>query len=48
MLGFDESFTPKYLKRYVNLKRIIKEAVKEFKEEVSKGIYPSEDYTYHN
>jgi len=47
MLGFDESFAPKYLKRYANLNRIIKEAVTKFKEEVSKGIYPDKEHTYH-
>ena len=47
MLGFDESFAPKYLKRYANLNKIIKEAVAKFEEEVSKGIYPDKEHTYH-
>lgn len=47
MLGFDESFAPKYLKSYVNLNKIIKEGVAKFEEEVSKGIYPDEKHTYH-
>jgi 3-methyl-2-oxobutanoate hydroxymethyltransferase len=47
MLGFDESFAPKYLKRYANLNKIIKEAVARFREEVSKGIYPDKEHTYH-
>lgn len=47
MLGFDESFAPKYLKRYTNLNRIIKEAVARFKEEVSSGVYPNREHTYH-
>ncbi|MFQ6087269.1 MAG: 3-methyl-2-oxobutanoate hydroxymethyltransferase [Candidatus Bathyarchaeia archaeon] len=47
MLGFDESFAPKYLKRYANLNKIIKEALAKFKEEVSRGIYPDKEHTYH-
>lgn len=47
MLGFDKSFSPKYLKRYANLNKIIKEAVAKFGEEVSKGLYPDKEHTYH-
>jgi 3-methyl-2-oxobutanoate hydroxymethyltransferase len=47
MLGFDESFSPKYLKRYANLNKIIKEAVAKFMEEVFKGLYPDKEHTYH-
>ncbi len=47
MLGFDESFAPKYLKRYVSLNKMIKEAVARFKEEVLRGIYPDKEHTYH-
>ncbi|MFQ6073684.1 MAG: 3-methyl-2-oxobutanoate hydroxymethyltransferase [Candidatus Bathyarchaeia archaeon] len=47
MLGFDESFAPKYLKRYANLNKIIKEAVARFKKEVSSGVYPDKEHTYH-
>jgi 3-methyl-2-oxobutanoate hydroxymethyltransferase len=47
MLGFDPGFAPKYLKRYANLNRIIKEAVAKFEEEVMKGIYPDKEHTYH-
>lgn len=47
MLGFDESFAPKYLKRYANLNKIIKEAIAKFKEEVSKSVYPDKEQTYH-
>ena len=47
MLGFDESFTPKYLKRYANLSHAIREAVARFKEEVLDGKYPDKEHTYH-
>jgi len=47
MLGFDESFAPKYLKRYASLSKMIKEAVARFKKEVSSGVYPDKEHTYH-
>jgi 3-methyl-2-oxobutanoate hydroxymethyltransferase len=47
MLGLDESFTPKYLKRYANLSQVIREAVASFKSEVLEGQYPDKDRTYH-
>lgn len=47
MLGLDQSFNPKYLKRYANLNQIIKEAVESFKHEVQTAKYPDEEHTYH-
>lgn len=47
MLGFDESFAPKYLKRFASLNKIIKDAIAQFQEEVSSGVYPDSDHTYH-
>jgi 3-methyl-2-oxobutanoate hydroxymethyltransferase len=47
MLGFDESFRPKYVKMYANLNRTIRDAVAKFKEEVVSGKYPDEEHTYH-
>lgn len=47
MLGLDQSFSPKYLKRFANLNQTIKEAVTAFKHEVQAGKYPDEEHTYH-
>ena len=47
MLGLDENFAPKYLKKYANLNKIIKNAVETFMKEVRSGIYPDEEHTYH-
>lgn len=47
MLGLDQSFSPKYLKRFANLNQTIKEAVTAFKHEVQTGKYPDEEHTYH-
>lgn len=47
MLGFDDGFAPKYLKKYADLNEIIKNAVKRFRKEVRSGVYPDEEHTYH-
>ncbi len=47
MLGLDERFKPKFVKRYANLSKIIREAVMKFKEEVLSGLFPDEEHTYH-
>jgi len=47
MLGFDPSFSPKYLKRYANLYQITKEAVESYLHDVKTGKYPDEEHTYH-
>ena len=47
LLGMDESFKPKYLKRYANLNKVIKEAVNRFREDVLAGRYPDPEHTYH-
>jgi len=47
LLGFDESFKPKYVKKYANLNETIKLAVTHFIKEVSEGEYPDEEHTYH-
>jgi 3-methyl-2-oxobutanoate hydroxymethyltransferase len=47
MLGLDQSFSPKYLKRYANLYQIIKDAVESYLQDVKTGRYPDEEHTYH-
>ena len=47
VLGYDDSFKPKYLKAYANLNKTIKDAVREFVKEVKAGTYPDEEHTYH-
>jgi len=47
MLGMDERFKPKFVKRYANLNKIIHEAVTKFKDEVLAGVYPDDEHTYH-
>ena len=47
MLGLDESFKPKFVKRYAHLNQVVKDAVARFMEDVSAAKYPDEEHTYH-
>ncbi|UCG37479.1 MAG: 3-methyl-2-oxobutanoate hydroxymethyltransferase [Candidatus Bathyarchaeota archaeon] len=47
ILGYDQGFAPKYLKRYANLNKTIKRAIAKFQEEVLSGLYPDNKHTYH-
>ena len=47
LLGMDESFKPKFVKRYAHLERIIRKAVRQFIEDVQNERFPDEKHTYH-
>ena len=47
LLGMDESFKPKYVKRYANLSDVIKKAAMEFKKEVESGQFPDDAHSFH-
>ena len=47
MLGMDERFNPKYVKKYANLSKVIKKAVSDFKEEVENGQFPDDAHSFH-
>ncbi len=44
--GFFDEFRPKFVKRYLEGAKLIKEALKEFRDEVKSGTFPSEEYSY--
>jgi 3-methyl-2-oxobutanoate hydroxymethyltransferase len=46
MLGYFEAFTPKFVKKYVNLAGIIDKALREFGEDVRTGKFPEEKHCY--
>ncbi len=46
MLGLNEGFTPKFLKRYAELGQAVREAVGRFGEEVRGGGYPGPEHTH--
>lgn len=46
LLGLFEKFTPKFVKQYANLKEEILRAIKQYKEEVEKGVFPDEEHSF--
>jgi len=46
MLGFFEDFTPKFVKKYLDGAKAVREAVANYADEVEKRAFPSEEYTY--
>jgi 3-methyl-2-oxobutanoate hydroxymethyltransferase len=46
ILGFDEGFNPKFLKKYANLGKLIREAVTAYDRDVKSGVYPSEEQSF--
>ncbi|WP_428277595.1 3-methyl-2-oxobutanoate hydroxymethyltransferase [Candidatus Palauibacter sp.] len=46
MLGLNEGFSPRFLKRYAELGKATREAVARYAEEVRAGSYPAEEHGY--
>lgn len=46
ILGLFERFTPRFVKKYANLKEEALKAVKAYKEEVEKGLFPLEEHSF--
>jgi 3-methyl-2-oxobutanoate hydroxymethyltransferase len=46
LLGLFEKFTPKFAKRYAELRTASREAVRRYKEEVESGKFPTKDESY--
>ena len=46
LLGLFERFTPKFVKKYVNLREHALKAVKEYKQDVEDGTFPSEEHSF--
>jgi len=47
MAGLTPGRLPRYVKRYAHLDRILEEAARAFAEEVRRGAFPSDEYSYH-
>jgi 3-methyl-2-oxobutanoate hydroxymethyltransferase len=47
LLGLFDRFTPKFAKRYINLSELMLQAFKSYKEEVSQGIFPTDQHSFH-
>ena len=46
MLGFYEAFTPKFVKKYLDGAKLVKEAAKSYADEVVGKEFPKEEHTY--
>jgi 3-methyl-2-oxobutanoate hydroxymethyltransferase len=46
LLGMNPDFTPKFVKKYLNLAALIDEAAKKYKEEVRDGSFPGTEQTF--
>jgi 3-methyl-2-oxobutanoate hydroxymethyltransferase len=46
LLGFSDKFTPKFVKKYANLNKTIKKAIREFKDEVEKKSFPGKEHSF--
>jgi len=46
MLGYFEAFTPKFVKKYANLAKVITDAFKEYVNEVHSGSFPGPEHSY--
>lgn len=46
LVGLFERFTPKFVKRYINLSPKIKEALIQFKEDVESGTFPGPEHSF--
>lgn len=46
VLGLFERFVPKFVKRYANMKEDALTAVKQYKDEVEKGVFPGQEHSF--
>ena len=47
LLGLLGDFRPKFVKSYVDLRKVISQAVEEYMQEVRKGAFPTEKHSFH-
>lgn len=46
LLGFDEEFKPKFLKKYANLGKVVKEALTAYDDDVKAGSFPAAEHSF--
>jgi len=46
LLGLNEGFSPKFLKRYASMAGEVREAISHFGDEVRAGSYPDDDHSF--
>ena len=46
LLGYFEAFTPKFVKKYANVAKVITDAMKEYVDDVHDSKFPALEHTY--
>ena len=46
LLGLFERFTPKFVKKYINLAPLISKAIEDYRKEVTEGKFPTKDHSF--
>ena len=46
MVGLFDKFTPKFVKQYANINKIVLEAIKSFKDDVENGSFPEKKHSF--
>jgi 3-methyl-2-oxobutanoate hydroxymethyltransferase len=46
VIGLFDDFSPKFVKQYAHVKEVIEKAVKQYQDEVKKGIYPDKVHSF--
>ncbi len=46
IIGYFDGFSPKFVKRYADVGKAIKEAIDGFKDEVISGKYPDDEHSF--
>jgi 3-methyl-2-oxobutanoate hydroxymethyltransferase len=46
VIGLFERFTPKFVKRYANVREDVLKAIRTYREEVERGVFPSEEQSF--
>ncbi|MGB3340942.1 MAG: 3-methyl-2-oxobutanoate hydroxymethyltransferase [bacterium] len=46
VIGLFDGFSPKFVKQYANVKEVIEKAIKQYQDEVKKGIYPDKAHSF--
>ncbi|MBU4346753.1 MAG: 3-methyl-2-oxobutanoate hydroxymethyltransferase [Candidatus Omnitrophica bacterium] len=46
LIGLFERFTPKFVKRYINISSLISEAIEKYKDEVIQGKFPAQEHSF--
>jgi 3-methyl-2-oxobutanoate hydroxymethyltransferase len=47
LIGQFQAFTPKFVKKYANVARVVTDAMTEYKKDVKAGAFPTDEHCYH-